>query len=205
MPAITSNNAAIKDTLDLKLNFVDIAFRYDIDDATPFYKKLGYEKWYGLHDMHYCGSAQPASVMNLISYENKYFEQYAEGMRTSYYEMRRIHDFQPHLCCELNKEKREELLINKDNIFLFFVNESFTASVSVNDNGSLGPVFVLPSYQGKGYGRIIMQFGINEALHRGIKEITLDVVEWNVRALNLYLSLGFKIIQTTHYYRLFNV
>ena len=190
---------------ELKLNFVDIAFRHDKDDATPFYRKLGYEKWYGLHDMHYCGSAQPVTDMNLISYENKYFEPYAEGMSSSFYEMRRIHDFRPHLCCALSKEKREELLNNKDNIFMLLVNGMLTASVKVNNNGSLGDVFVLPLYQGKGYGRIIMQFGINEALHRGMKEITLDVVEWNARALKLYLSLGFEIIQTTHYYRLFNV
>jgi GNAT superfamily N-acetyltransferase len=188
----------------LKLNLIDTVFRVDKDDATLLYKRLGYEKWYGMHYMHYNGSEQPKSDMKFVSYEDKYFEQYVEGLRTSFYEMRRVHDFQPHLCCEFSKEKREELLSSKDNILLLLINGNFAASVKINDDGSLGPIFVVPSYQGKGYGRIITQFAINEAIHRSINNITLDVVEWNVRALNLYLSLGFSIIQTTHYYRLFN-
>lgn len=197
-------NEIMKYAVELKLNFIDTGFRVDKDDSTLFYKKLGYEKWYGLHDMHYDGLEQPISDMKFVSYEDKYFEQYVEGLRTSFYEMRRVHDFQPHLCCEFSKEKREELLSSKDNIILLLVNGNLIASVKINDNGSLGPIFVVPSYQGNGYGRIITQFAINEATYRGMRNITLDVVEWNIRALNLYLSLGFNIIQTTHYYRLFN-
>jgi GNAT superfamily N-acetyltransferase len=105
------------------------------------------------------------------------------------------------------QEKREELLSSKDNIFLLLVNGNVaaSASVKVDDKDSLGPIFVVPSYQGKGYGRIITQFAINEAIHRGINNINLEVVEWNIRAVNLYISLGFDIIQATHTYRRFRV
>jgi GNAT superfamily N-acetyltransferase len=189
----------------LKLNLIDTVFRVDKDDATLLYKRLGYEKWYGMHYMHYNGSEQPKSDMKFVSYEDKYFEQYVEGLRTSFYEMRKAHDFQPHLCCELNKEKREELLNNKDHIFLLLNNENLIASVAVYENGFLDDLFVVPSYQGKGYGKIITQFAINKAINKGINNIKLGAVEGNTRALSLYLGLGFEIVQTTHYYRLFNV
>ena len=45
------------------------------------------------------------------------------------------------------------------------------------------------------------RFAINEALRRGMKDINLEVVEWNTRAVNLYQSLGFEMIQTMHTYR----
>jgi GNAT superfamily N-acetyltransferase len=143
--------------------------------------------------------------LRFVSYEDKYFEQYAEGLRTSFYELRKENDFQPYLCCELNKVKREELLNNKDIRFLLLNNENLIASVKVNDNGDLDDVFVVKSYQGKGYGKIIVQFAINNAINRGINNIQLRAIEWNNRALNLYRSLGFDIVQTNHYYRLFKV
>jgi GNAT superfamily N-acetyltransferase len=68
-------------------------------------------------------------------------------------------------------------------------------------SGSNDIFFVYSKHEGKGYGRIITQFAINEAIHRGISNINLEVVEWNIRAVYLYNSLGFDIIQTTHTYR----
>ena len=195
----------MKYTAEVNLNFINTRFRVDKDDATLLYKKLGYEKWYGGHDLFYNGSEQPKSDLRFVSYEDKYFEQYAEGLRTSFYEMRKENDFRPYFCCELNKEKREEFLNNKDNLFLLLDNEKLIASVIVYNNGNLDDVFVVPSYQGKGYGKIIVQFAINKAINGGINNIRLRAIEWNKRALNLYRSLGFDIVQTTHYYRLFKV
>lgn len=198
-------NEIMKYTAEINLNFINTRFRIDKDDATLLYKKLGYEKWYGEHDLFYNGSEQPKSNLRFVSYEDKYFEQYGEGQRESYYEMRKAYDFQPHLCCELDKEKRDELLNNKDHTFLLLNNENLIASVAVDDNGFIDGLFVVPSYQGKGYGKIITQFAINKAINNGNSNIQLNVVDGNTRAVKLYRSLGFDIVQTTHYYRLFKV
>ena len=48
----------------------------DGEDDTNFYKKLGYEKWFGYHDMRYMGEVQPEVNLNFINYEDKYFEKY---------------------------------------------------------------------------------------------------------------------------------
>lgn len=81
-------------------------------------------------------------------------------------------------------------------------NETLIASAIVNNNGFLDDIFVIPSYQGKGYGRLITQFAINKAISKGINKIETSVVEWNERAFKIYQSLGFSQIQTTHYYKL---
>lgn len=195
----------MKSVDDINLEFISTRIKLDKDDATSFYTKLGYEKWYEELVLYYHGLEQPKSSLNFIQYEDKYFEQYAEGLRTSFYELRKSNDFQPYLCCELNEEKRKEFLDNKENLFLLLNNEKLIASVIVYNNGSIGDIFVLPSYQGKGYGKKSMQFAINKAIGYGSNCISLSAIEWNTKAVNLYQSLGFDIEQTTHYYRLFRV
>lgn len=195
----------MKNTDDINLKFISTRIKVDRDDATLFHKKLGYEKWYVELDLHYHGSEQPKSDLKFVLYEDKYFDQYAEGLRTSFYELRKTNDFQPYLCCELNEEKRKEILDNKGNLFLLLDNEKLIASIGVYNNGSIDDLFVLPSYQGKGYGKKIVQFAINKAIKSGSNCISLVAIDWNTRALNLYQSLGFNIVQATHYYRLFIV
>lgn len=195
----------MKNTDEINLKFISTRIKVDKDSATSFYKKLGYEKWYVDLDLHYHGSEQPKSDLKFVLYEDKYFEQYAEGLRTSFYELRKTNDFQPYLCCELNEEKRKEFLDNKDNLFLLLDNEKLIASMIVYNDGSIDDVFVLPAYQGKGYGKKTVQFAINKAMENGSNCISLGAIDWNTRALNLYQSLGFNIVQTTNYYRLFIV
>ena len=135
---------------DLELNIISAEFRADKDDAAVFYEKLGYEKWFGLHEMHYNGKRQPVSEQIIVPYEDRYFEQYVEGMRNSFYEMRKVHDFQPYLCCECSEEKRTELANGKDDIFILLDQGKVAASASVreDDKDPLGPIFVAPAYQG---------------------------------------------------------
>lgn len=136
----------------------------DNDDETSFYKSLHYEKWCVELDLYYNGSEQLRCNLKFVPYEDKYFEQYAEGVRNSFYELRKLNDFQPYLCCELNEEKRKEFLDNKENIFLLLNKEKLIASVIVYNEGSIDDIFVLPSYQGEGYGKKTMQFAINKAI-----------------------------------------
>ncbi len=192
----------MKNADQVNLTFISSRIKVDKDDTTSFYEKLGYKKWYVDLDLHYQGSEQPESDLKFILYEDKYFEQYAEELRTSFYELRKTNDFQPYLCCDLNEEKRKELLDNKDKLFLLFDNEKLIASILVN-NDKIDDVFVIQSYQGKGYGKKIVQFAINKAIKNGSTCISLSAIDWNTKAINLYQSLGFNIVQTTDYYRLF--
>ncbi|TYB98257.1 MAG: GNAT family N-acetyltransferase [Kosmotoga sp.] len=64
---------------------------------------------------------------------------------------------------------------------------------TLKDCISIGPVAVLPEYQGKGLGRILLRKGIEIASSNGY-DSWLSVNEENTRAVKLYLSEGFKII-----------
>ncbi|MBU3201800.1 GNAT family N-acetyltransferase (plasmid) [Clostridium estertheticum] len=198
-------NEIMKNVDDINIEFVNTRIKVDKDDATSFYKRLGYENWYVDLNLYYHGPKQPKSDLKFVPYEDKYFKQYADGLRTSFYELRKTNDFQPYLCCELNGEKRKEFLDNKDNLFLLLDNEKLIASVIVYNNGIIDDVYVLPSYQGKGYGKKTMQFAINKTIENGSSHTSLGAIDWNIRALNLYQSLGFDIVQTTQCYRLFKV
>ena len=59
---------------------------------------------------------------------------------------------------------------------------------------------ILPSCQGKGYGGIVLRQTVDFLLQKSYSLIRLSVVTENARALNLYLSAGFKIHSEYKYY-----
>ncbi len=50
------------------------------------------------------------------------------------------------------------------------------------------------SYQGKGYGKLILQ-KLEERLRERVKFISLDVRKSNIKAINLYKKLSYKIVK----------
>ncbi|WNS42362.1 GNAT family N-acetyltransferase [Paenibacillus sp. MMS20-IR301] len=59
---------------------------------------------------------------------------------------------------------------------------------------------VLPDYQGKGYGGIVLRQIVDFLLQEHYSSIRLGVVTENERALNLYLNAGFQINTEYKYY-----
>ncbi|MFC4811659.1 GNAT family N-acetyltransferase [Paenibacillus sp. GCM10023250] len=59
---------------------------------------------------------------------------------------------------------------------------------------------VLPSCQGRGYGREILELTVRRLLEQGCDRIRLNVVTDNGRALGLYRSVGFEVQAEFHYY-----
>ncbi|MFO7881330.1 MAG: GNAT family N-acetyltransferase [Kosmotogaceae bacterium] len=71
---------------------------------------------------------------------------------------------------------------------------------SLEDSISIGPIAVLPEYQRKGLGRILLRKGIGIANSNGY-DSWLSVNAENKKAVKLYLSEGFKIIDHRKCYR----
>lgn len=59
---------------------------------------------------------------------------------------------------------------------------------------------VLPSYQGRGYGREILARVVSILLDKPCAQVRLSVVTQNQRALGLYQSVGFEIFAENLYY-----
>ncbi|WP_242224936.1 GNAT family N-acetyltransferase [Bacillus cereus group sp. BfR-BA-01380] len=173
--------------------------RVDIENPASFYERLGYKKWFGSPSMCYTGGVQSEVDIEFIPYEGKFYEQYAECRAECFYEIAVKNDFKPYVIPLSEKDKK--MLSNKP-IYVTLHNEELVGAITVED-GYLDHIMVSPSYQGKGYGKKITQFGINKALSKGATSIQLCYIEGNSKAGNLYKSLGFETVQVMHVYRKF--
>ncbi len=61
------------------------------------------------------------------------------------------------------------------------------------DDMTIGPLAVLPEYQGKGYGRMLLRYGINCCVDAGIEKVYLCVDTHKQAACALYESVGFQL------------
>ncbi len=62
----------------------------------------------------------------------------------------------------------------------------------VIDEAHITSVTVRDCYRRRGFGRRAMEFILDRAQRLGVKQVTLEVRASNLRALNLYLSMGFE-------------
>lgn len=77
-------------------------------------------------------------------------------------------------------------------------------NVSYGKNGaSIFGLGIKPDYQGKGYGRILLNFVLAAVKKYGLSSITLQVGSENKRAFSLYKSAGFQIQKQYDYYEYF--
>ncbi len=55
---------------------------------------------------------------------------------------------------------------------------------------------VRASYQGQGFGRMLMDYALNYARTQGVDQVCLDVSSPQLKAQNLYFKLGFEVTHT---------
>ena len=61
-------------------------------------------------------------------------------------------------------------------------------------------IIINPSYRENGYGKILLNNAINDIKENNCINITLEVNEKKIPALNLYKSLGFKVVTKRNNY-----
>lgn len=64
--------------------------------------------------------------------------------------------------------------------------------IHIFDEAHILNVAILPEFQGKGYGNVLMEFLMSESLREGLENVTLEVRKSNERAIKLYEKFGFK-------------
>ncbi len=168
--------------------------------SLAFFHRAGFLDWYTELILSHSGERQPESRLEFVNYRSEHFERYVHAMQRSFYELRSSNDFKPYICCQPDEAKRIELEQNKDHIYLLMDGEQIAASVIVGKD-SIEDVFVVPEYQGKGFGRKLMWFALNKAIDNGSCHITLSAIEWNTKALRLYESVGFHVAKTICFLR----
>lgn len=171
-----------------------------------FYSEKEFEQWFGIHGMIYKGGKYEETKLSFRNYEENDFDEYYTYLGQCFSPMRKANDirpfdiFQGSSAEKIEKLKKEALEV-KDTIYMFYDGENLVGS-SIIKQEEIDDVFVISKYQGKGYGRKIMQATLNLALQRNFDKITLGAVAWNKVAINLYESLGFEIYQSFEHRRL---
>ncbi|WP_130807919.1 GNAT family N-acetyltransferase [Senegalia massiliensis] len=94
---------------------------------------------------------------------------------------------------QLLKEKKKEIAVMVlDNIVIGFITLGMNRDNDLDDAyGEIWGIYLLPRYWNKGFGSILMNWGINKLYDRGYKGISLWVLEENLNARAFYEKLGF--------------
>ncbi len=171
-----------------------------------FYDAKQFEQWFGIHGMIYRGGRNEDTKLTVRNYEDDDFLMYHTILGKCFYPMRKANDIRPYNVFEgASPERiekfRKEAIEQRDSIYLFYDGGNFVGSSIIKDQ-DIDDIFVVPEYQGRGYGSEIVKATINMALDRKHTKITLGVVAWNKVAIELYKSLGFAIYQSFEHRRL---
>jgi len=94
----------------------------------------------------------------------------------------------------LHSKENMEKDIPKGCTFILELKDEIIASGSIVEN-EIKRVFVLPEYQGRGFGKKTMSKIEGNALNNGIQKVKLCA---SLPSKDFYLSLGYKIIKFTH-------
>lgn len=171
-----------------------------------FYDEKEFEQWFGIHGMMYKGGKQKETNLTYRTYEESDFDIYYTNLGECFCPMRTANDIKPfNIFAGSSPERIEKLkkgmLEQKNDTYLFFDGDKFVGSSIIRPE--IDDLFEVPEYQGQGYGRKIMEASLNLALEKNFDEITLGVVAWNKKAMNLYESLGFEVYRSFEHRRKF--
>jgi len=68
--------------------------------------------------------------------------------------------------------------------------------------GEIEPIGIVPAYQGRGNGRLLLQYALNHLYERGATQVKIGVWRENETAVTLYQGVGFRHCETLTYYAL---
>ena len=79
-----------------------------------------------------------------------------------------------------------------EDVYILVDNDEIIGSVALK-GGEIDDLIVNPKFQGRGYGRKILLWAL-ENIHSA--KVILHVAEWNEKAVRLYKNAGFEIVKT---------
>ncbi len=84
-----------------------------------------------------------------------------------------------------------------DEVFVWQEGANICGYITLKKDGHIPLVAVLPSHQGKGISRKMVQAALNECKNMGIDKSYIETQVANISAIRSYQSCGFKPISTT--------
>lgn len=187
--------AALEQASGLGLRLVTTDLPYG---SHPFAEKGGLIPWFTTRHMVYEGEPLPGPL-SPIPYEDPWYRAYQDLIAQAFLPLRRAMDVPPHRMLP-SVEDRLSCARHRRDIFLFLKNRQLTGAVSLDESGLLDNLAVSPAFQGQGLGKGILAFAVNRLLAQG-QTPTLEVLDWNEKAVRLYESQGFVTRSRRSLYR----
>ena len=144
-----------------------------------------------IYEMEYRGKAAATPDISLFQFSEEYYPQYEKIYNECFHDMRKALDIKPYDYYSDIEQLREKA----GNIYLLLDGDTIIGSV-VCFGTEIDDLIVNSAYQGRGYGRKLLLWAINQIRSYTEKPITLTVAQWNRRAVQLYESAGFVITRT---------
>ena len=182
----------------------------DIHSITTFHVKenqywlqlfdqIGLEYWYSVYRFCYRGPKFVEPILNVVQYEDRYFEDKIRLESEAFSVLREENDIKPYnwylgASKEALDHNRKRTLSNKAYTYLFFEADEMVGASMVK-NAELDLLFVNVKFQGKGYGKKLLEFTVNKGLEQNAEGVSLNALASNEMALKLYTNAGFKILQ----------
>jgi ribosomal protein S18 acetylase RimI-like enzyme len=172
-------------------------YREETGASRAFFAARGFTPRFISMRMAYSGGNLPdMQKLEAFPYSDPDFEQMGCLEDASFYEIRRTYDMQPlkpfgEASPEERQEMRQELLADRENLFLFRNGGDLVGYARITD--FIDDIGVAPKWQGHGYGTEILRFCVNELRRRGVKQAPLYVLDGNLKARRLYEKCGFMV------------
>ncbi|MDD3224395.1 MAG: GNAT family N-acetyltransferase [Clostridium sp.] len=166
------------------------AFNYQLLEHLGFYKTFGTLQMYkNLNEIFNITFKDGLSVDEFI--ENKDEKKRCKIQNDIFKKEDRI----PLSVQDIYFDESQDYYLNKGCFFLNFYGITIGyGQIILNDNiPTIVNFGVISEYRGRGYGKIFILFLLNVAFKKGYEKILLKVDSNNVKALNLYSSVGFKV------------
>ncbi len=175
---------------------VDNMLKYH--DASEFLDKMGYTMWFSSSLMTYKGGVLEHLQLDLVPYDDKYFESYVRLLDEAFYQIS-IENNLSTKPIPLTEKFRNELINTSHEFSLLLNKEDLIGVVQVTDD-HVTRAMVSESARGKGYGGSLIKFATNKILNNGLVP-KLFIMDTNTRARKLYETIGYNLISTVHVYR----
>lgn len=148
----------------------------------------GYHFYLDSNRMSYTGPQKSIAPANITRYRDEDYLECQALVSKAFYEMRLLVGI-PSDMTQPSEEDRKEYRDSSNDIYLLRVDHEIVAFLKLNDY-EIETLAVRTDKQGKGYGRLLLSYGINTLLNKGATKISLWAVEGNP-AKYLYQDMGF--------------
>lgn len=179
--------------------FIDTSHVKDNLQWKEFFDEAQFEYWFSIYRFTYKGEKFNEPELCVKMYKDENYIDKISLESEAFSTLRKNCDIEPYNWYLAANEKalensRRWTLSQKEYTYLFFENNEIVGASLVKD-AEIDLLFVNVKYQGKGYGRKILEFTINRGLEQNSTAVNLNALASNESALRLYKSAGFEVIQ----------